>query len=458
MKLKRIAVRGLIILCVVVAACMFFARTVVTITTPKVQLVTASQGKLEQKLQFRANLVFPETVEIQVPEAEKLHVTIEKVKVKPGQKVEKGDVIYTCLLPSYEEDMKKLQETYEAKNKELLDLDVENKGASKSSRQNDLYNEMIHAQEAMNEKTNAARKIAMDAGITLYGRVSGWQKQLNATGEIPAEVQKAVDETEAASQTYEEAYEAFFAILEDRKLKVSTETFRYIRSRDELLETMDEITGQMVELSLQSEKLKSITADHAGYVTDVPLQPGDPYDGAKAAYTMTKEETGPQLRVPLDTGMDRTIADGTKAEITISESQKEKTTVEKTEVGKDGSRYLLLEIPESLLKGSASGLQTVLQGGGCDVSITYKAKSNTTLLPPSAVRNEGENQNYVYLVERNYGGFMSSGGLKVVKTSVTVLDRSDRAVSISEDLSHQQIADREDRALSDGQTVMEYVQ
>lgn len=48
--------------------------------------------------------------------------------------------------------------------------------------------------------------------------------------------------------------------------------------------------------------------------------------------------------------------------------------------------------------------------------------------------------------------------MKVVKTSVTVLERSDKAVSIAEDLSYRQVADREDRALEDGQTVMEYVQ
>ena len=36
MKLKKFALKGLIILAVAVALCMFFARTVQTITTPKV--------------------------------------------------------------------------------------------------------------------------------------------------------------------------------------------------------------------------------------------------------------------------------------------------------------------------------------------------------------------------------------------------------------------------------------
>ena len=47
MKLKKFALRGLVILMVVVALCIFFARTVQTITTPKVQLVSPQTGRLE---------------------------------------------------------------------------------------------------------------------------------------------------------------------------------------------------------------------------------------------------------------------------------------------------------------------------------------------------------------------------------------------------------------------------
>ena len=47
--------------------------------------------------------------------------------------------------------------------------------------------------------------------------------------------------------------------------------------------------------------------------------------------------------------------------------------------------------------------------------------------------------------------------LKVVKTSVRVLERGEKLVSIEDDLSYQQVADKEDRELTDNQTVMEYV-
>ena len=53
MKLKRFALRGLIVLFVAVALCMFFARTVQTITTPRVQLVQSTSGRFEDKMTFR---------------------------------------------------------------------------------------------------------------------------------------------------------------------------------------------------------------------------------------------------------------------------------------------------------------------------------------------------------------------------------------------------------------------
>ena len=54
--------------------------------------------------------------------------------------------------------------------------------------------------------------------------------------------------------------------------------------------------------------------------------------------------------------------------------------------------------------------------------------------------------------------FLNSGGLKAKKTSVTVIDRSDTAVSVQEDLSYQSIIDRADRTVEDGKPVMEYVE
>ena len=108
MKLKRFAMKGLIVLAVVVALCMFFARTVQTITTPKVQIVTGSTGRFEQEMKFQATVEFPEKEEIILEDATKSNIVIEKVYVQPGHWVAAGETIFTAHLPGYEGDMKKL--------------------------------------------------------------------------------------------------------------------------------------------------------------------------------------------------------------------------------------------------------------------------------------------------------------------------------------------------------------
>ena len=147
MKLKRFALRGLIVLFVAVALCMFFARTVQTITTPKVQLVQSTSGRFEDKMTFRAQVYFAETEEFTVKEAKDMNITVDKLYVRAGNYVKKGDIIFTAKTPSYEEEIKKVREDYDAKNKELLELDVQNRKLSKESYQNTMYQQLLDAQD-----------------------------------------------------------------------------------------------------------------------------------------------------------------------------------------------------------------------------------------------------------------------------------------------------------------------
>lgn len=456
MKFKKFALRGLIVLAVTVALCMFFARTVQTITTPKVQLVTATTGRLEQKISLKGEVYFPKTEEIFVEDAKKTSVTVNRIYVREGHYVNAGDVIFTATAPTYDEDMKKLQEDYDAKAQALIDLDIANRKLSKESRQNELYDAMIQAQDKLSKVTYQSRYAALAAGVTLSGEVTEWKKQLAAVKDAPQEVKTAVDQAVAAKSAFDTARTAFFEVYENRKLRVSDDVFKYIKERNDTIKAMDELSEDMVALDVRVNGLKEVKAPRAGYVVSLGIAEGDTYDGSKAAYTMNDPETPPVLRASME-GIERTISDGTKAEIPSDTYGTEKTTVEKTVREADGTKYLYITLPESMTQDGSSAVRQAVSAGGVDINITYRAKQSSTLLPPSAVRNEGEGSDYVYLISQNYGGFMNASSMKVVKTKVTVLERSDKAVSIAEDLSYQQVADREDRALSDGQTVMEYV-
>ena len=212
-----------------------------------------------------------------------------------------------------------------------------------------------------------------------------------------------------------------------------------------------------VTLTVLETSLKAVVAPRDGYIIELKVAEGDTYDGTKVAFVMNKEDCVPVLRAPLDSNSTRTIADGTRAEISSDNYGSERTSVEKTTIASDGTKYLQMPMPETYLSSDSTAIRRFMQDGGVDVKITYRAKSATTLLAPSCVRSDGES-NYVYVVEYSGGGFLSQNTMKVKKTSVTVIERSDSTVSIQEDLSYRSIADREDRALEDGATVMEYVQ
>lgn len=456
MKLKRFALRGLITLAVLVALCMFFARTVQTITTPKVQLVSASTGRFEEKMSFHAQVHFPKTEEIIIEEAAELNVTVKTVYVQPGHYVKAGDAIFTAQAPSYEEDMDKLRQDYDAKARELIDLDIENRKLSKESKQNELYDAMLTAQDDLTDAQYTARLLAQQNGIVLTGDASTWTQQLVLAGNAPSAVKLAVDRVTVLQSTYDAASAAFYEILENKKLKVKDNVFKYINDRNALIKDMDELTQQIIELNATMSALEKVVAPRDGYIVSVAVEAGAAYDGVKAAYVMSAEGSVPVLRASL-AGEERAIADDTRADIDSDVLGDAKTSVEKTAVEADGSKHLHILLPEEMLTPESTAVRRIVSDGGVTVNITYRAKKATTLLPPSALRGQ-EGDYYVYLIQNDWGGFMSSASMKVVKTPVTVLEKSDKTVSISEDLSYQKLADREDRALTDGQTVMEYVQ
>lgn len=457
MKLKRFALRGLIVLFVAVALCMFFARTVQNITTPKVQLVQSTSGRFEDKMTFRAQVYFAETEEFTVKEAKDMNITVDKLYVRAGNYVKKGDIIFTAKTPSYEEEIKKVREDYDAKNKELLELDVQNRKLSKESYQNTMYQQLLDAQDTLSEATYEARYAAAKESVVLTGDVSTWQSQLALSGEVSDDLKAAVNKARTAQAAYEEARAAYFAVLDNKKLKVSDDVFQYITKRNGLMEEIEDLNQKMVTLTVLETSLKAVVAPRDGYIIELKVAEGDTYDGTKVAYVMNKEDCVPVLRAPLDSNSTRTIADGTRAEISSDNYGSERTSVEKTTIASDGTKYLQMPMPETYLSSDSTAIRRFMQDGGVDVKITYRAKSAATLLAPSCVRSDGES-NYVYVVEYSGGGFLSQNTMKVKKTSVTVIERSDSTVSIQEDLSYRSIADREDRALEDGATVMEYVQ
>ena len=457
MKLKRFALRGLIVLFVAVALCMYFARTVQTITTPKVQLVSTTSGRFEATMRFTAQISFPEKEEIVIEEAIKTPITVGRIYVKPGHFVHQGDTIFTAKVPSFENEMQKLRDDYDKESRELLDLDAKNRTLSKESRQNELYDEMIEAQDEATNAVYDARFLALSHDIRLTGDVSEWSKQLGIYEEVPDEVTKAVRKAQTAQSTYEAAKAAYFELLDNRKLRVSESVFEYIKTRNGHIEAMDELTTQMIDLAILANGLERVVAPHDGYIISMDVTEGSSYDGSQKAFVISKEGTVPVLLADLDRNSVRTIADGTRADVESETYGTRRSEVLETVINADGSKQLKIAMPEDFLSQESGAIRRFMSDGGVSVSITYRARQSTTLIPASAIHNDGEGD-YIYIIRWTGGGFMNQSRMTVEKANVTVIDRNDTVVSIQEEYNYQQLADREDRGLDDKMTVMEYVQ
>ena len=77
------------------------------------------------------------------------------------------------------------------------------------------------------------------------------------------------------------------------------------------------------------------------------------------------------------------------------------------------------------------------------------------LLPTAAVRGAGE-ERYVFVVDQNTAAF-GGNTLRLHKMEVKVIGEYGGTTALQEDLSYYSIAYGEDRAISDGDVVMEYL-
>lgn len=112
--MKKFAIKGLVALAAVVALSMFFSGTIKTISTAKVKLVTAKQGKLEEEIKLSGQLTFPEKEDVKLELSSDQSVTIKRVRVAKGRRISAGDVLFEAEVSGYDKEMESLRGDYDA--------------------------------------------------------------------------------------------------------------------------------------------------------------------------------------------------------------------------------------------------------------------------------------------------------------------------------------------------------
>lgn len=450
--MKRFAVRGLVTLAIVVACSMFFAQTIVTITTPKVKLEQARQGRFEDEMRLTGELYF-DSVQGVTPEGMQAgaSVTVQEVFVRAGDYVQSGDLIATTEeSAAYEDSLEEARKALSAAHDAYRDNELANIRLvpNTDSDKNSAYQAAADAERALQDAQIELLTQAAQAGLVLPADTSQWAALVQAQGD--AALIEGMERVIDAKLALDEANAAFIEVNSQSRTKEALYTF--LQKRRELQAAIDEAQAKLIELVAQTEALRSIRAPHAGYVTELNLEAGKAYDGSQAAFSLSEEGGEPVLRVNVS-GTDRTFAEGMSAKIAAEYGDIE---AQVTGVSREGAaeKYAYIALDEDAIT-RLGGLRSLMRQGTVDVRVTYRAKENTTLVPASAVRNEGEGKDFVYTVETTYTFWGTQ--MKAVKRTVTVLERSDTTVSVREELRWEQLCDKEDRALTDGAAVMEYV-
>lgn len=515
MTTKQKALKALLILAAVLLLCLFFARTLQTITTAKIQKISATRGKLEDKIPVKGEILFSEGEPVTLPDAQALPITITRVMAKPGYLIKQGDTLFTAHAAGFEEALDKIKQDYDKKARELAVEVAAHIRIARTSEHNDYYNEMLATSDAYYDKLYAAQAAALAAGYTLPDDPQTWGQTQAAQAlgiqplftspqpeETPAKKAKATPSPSPAPETPTPApaaptpapsaaadsgttpspeakrQEALMAALKTAMQEAYTAktaadqaavtlhniykgtgpvkrtgdgVYKYIQKIDGMKEDIAKLSQKMLELEEKNIGLQKAVASREGWLMEMNLKVGDKYDAAKPAYTLSKPGEQPVLRCDI-TDIKKPLAAGMKA--TIEGYNKELTITDITFTA-DSKKYAVIALDQETL--SALGGLSKLMAQPQEMQIIYKAQRTTTLIPASALRSSGEGKYYVYTVQQNWGSMLGGAAHTVKKQDVTVIETSSKLAALEDDLSYVEIADREDRTLADGQAVMEYV-
>ena len=438
--MKKFAIKGLVALAAVVALCMFFSGTIKTISTAKVKLVTAKQGKLEEEIKLSGQLTFPEKEDVKLELSSDQSVTIKRVRVAKGRRISAGDVLFEAEVSGYDKEMESLRGDYDASQKKLLELERKN-GDLRLKRTEEIWIESYdNLAKSKDELAQAQTNLEVAAKLAGVKLIDG------GLPESAADNQQLIDLYQAVIDAQTAQAEAQKKFNNANRLGISEDVLNYITESRELKDKLAKTQEKIAELDVLAQQVSEVKAAHDGYVVEINVKAGDAYDGKTAAIVLSAEGSEPVLRA--DTSkVERTIEKGTQ--VTIKRDSGKTLTKKVTDAGK---KYVDIKLSDKDVTTLGGG--SALLASPVEMTASYRAGTSTTLLPASAVRGSGDSR-YVYLVSEENNA-LGQRVLKVKKQDVKVLAEVGSTVSLEDDLSRQRVAYMEDRSISDGSEVMVY--
>lgn len=443
MKNRRFAVRALIVLVAAVAVCMVFSGTVQNILTPKVRVASVKNGKLNRSVSLEGKLQYSDSEDFYYPLSGGETCIITQVYIRTGDKVDKGTPMFSMSYQDPEGKRRNLIDAYTEALEEQLEFERKN-GEIRLSAREEKYAQAYYAlQDAVLEEAEAKRDAAVKNLLNDPDRDES---------SLDEESRETLERYRAAAAALETARKAFQDVS---RYTIDEEVWSQIVSKKQVDDKVAQAEKALQDFEVSKAAIASITAPHDGYIVEVPVKTGDSFDGVSALCVMTSETGNPQIACEI-TDSDINIARGNALTVITPHWGNQKAKVASVDVNRDGNRVAVINLSEDDEVVMGFGSLFAMSSADISVKLSVEVASNASLLPSSAVHG-AEGDRYVFVIHTDQAA-VGSKTMKVEKVSVSVIAEADGTAAVREELSYSQVAYMEDRELSDGSRVMEYLQ
>ena len=439
MDFKKFAIKGIVILAIVIALCIFFSGTIRNIATPKVKIAAPRQGKLTQTVELKGEIVFPDAEKIFIADGES--ITVKAVKVKAGDEVKEGDVIFEAEAENYSDTYKSTLADYKEARDALDELDDSD---IRLTRGEQIWGEAY-------EKYAALKSEYTDREIELKTYLRYNDLALNDDGTLP----------DGADDTAKDMYEQLAALREEydevkkayddaSRRSVSDDAKKYITDRIDNSKKLKSAEEDLLELTTLNKSVSRITAPYDGWITEIAVTAGDSFSTDNYVYIIAPRDKGAVARIDTDES-ELAISKGMECSLTGVD---EEVSGKLSKVGQtlEGKKYADMELSKRDIK-DLGGMSAIFENG-VTATVTYKAKESTTLIPVAALRGSGD-ERYIYILRQKESAF-GTKNLVTEKMDVKVLAVSGNTASIDAYLYDEMIAYMEDRQIGEDTVVMAY--
>jgi hypothetical protein len=261
-------------------------------------------------------------------------------------------------------------------------------------------------------------------------------------------LKQAIDAWRSADEALDKAQAEMDRVS---RYDVDDTVWSYITERREQQEKLEEAEKGLRTLVALNDSAKAITAPHDGYLAEMKVNVGDSYDGSQELFSITPEDVLPALRADLS-NVERTVTEG------MSVSMENNSGISSKVIGigtdTENKKYADIEMTREII--NAVGSVYSIMENGTNMVLVYNARETSTLLDTNVVRGTKPDY-FVFVAKRNEGAF-AGDTYKLEERKIKVIAMTSEKVSVQDDLSAYVLAYGEDRTISNGDTVMEYVQ